>query len=120
MTQEDIDLFMESIDIGYTRCNVQPITGRWFMRERESVYGCGITSALINKNGLTDYMAMGDVKRLNAAESEFNLSAEFIDGFVHGFDNRPLYGGNLDDNTPDYKNGYRCGQEKREKWIFKG
>jgi hypothetical protein len=120
MTQEDIDLFMESVDIGYTRCNIQPTSGTFFKHYDNMPAVCGITAALINKNGIDVYKLNRCVCFIPEAEKEFNMTHSFINGFIAGFDG-------VDSNSryypqsgacrADYDNGYCCGQEKREKWI---
>jgi hypothetical protein len=118
MTQEDIDLFLESVDTGYTRCNVQPMCGDYMRYSGPvacpTVYGCGITAALINKNGLSAFQNMSNYPA-DVVSKEFNLSMDFITGFIAGFDS-------LARRLPyvhDYCLGYDYGQQKFKKWINK-
>jgi hypothetical protein len=120
MTQEDIDLFLESVDIGYTRCNVQPISGIYFKYCNNALAGCGIASALINKNGidLAVWKKEGSATRFKSiAQRDFNLSELFLGGFIYGFDGH--ISGSAPDDPSDYSRGYRYGLEKRKKWIMK-
>jgi hypothetical protein len=123
MTQEDIDLFMESVDIGYTRCKVQPMTGLWLHYENDQVYCCGITAALINKNGIEGLDdANAQLLMPYFAEREFNLDQMFISGFLAGFDRAdytPEFIAKSSVTNTEYVTGYKCGKEKREKWILK-
>jgi hypothetical protein len=118
MTQEDIDLFLEGVDIGYTRCNVKPITREWFEHTGGCIFGCGITAALINKQGFETFRDREAciVDRICNACKEFNLSSMFVDGFIAGFDGYKRYYF----TDADYTKGYEYGREKREKWILKG
>jgi hypothetical protein len=119
MTQEDIDLFMESVDIGYTRCDVKPISGDWLVNPtitNRHTQCCGMMAALINKNGLETY-ADQDTNFYNliaVVKNEFNLSKSFFEGFLTGFDADVAC-----ETNPEYMSGYLCGKEKREKWILK-
>jgi hypothetical protein len=123
MTQEDIDLFLESIDTGYTRCNVQPMSRKWFQYHNEDcIFGCGITAALINKNGLARYrniitdLCPADMYRIltKVARDEFNLSPSFVTGFLDGFDGNSK---SREGNT-DYDRGHAYGLEKRRTWMY--
>jgi hypothetical protein len=125
MTQEDIDLFLESVDIGYTRCKVQPMTGMWLYYENNQVHGCGITAALISKNGIEGLEDADELLLLpETVEKEFNLSMAFVTGFLGGFDASKFMPELTTKLTvkpsvrnTEYTKGYQCGKEKREKWI---
>jgi hypothetical protein len=118
MTQEDVDLFLESVDIGYTRCNVQPTSGTFFKRCTNAVMGCGITAALINKNGIDMCNEESVLTFRRTVQQEFNLSELFVMGFIFGFDGNIT--GSKPDDPDDYSKGYYCGQKKRKKWITSG
>jgi hypothetical protein len=123
MTQEDIDLFMESVDIGYTRCNIQPIACAWLVNPtivNTRAQCCGMMAAIINKNGLEAYegQKMDLYKMKDLVKNEFNLSALFFNGFVHGFDGDGVWH-ELPEGMPEYMSGYQCGRAKRKKWIVR-
>jgi hypothetical protein len=121
MTQEDIRLFLESVDNGFTYSKVQPQDGACLTYRNDEIRGCGVMSALINKNGVESYLQSdtGIYDLMNqSAQKEFNMTPSFLHGFIDGFDGSAIER-MIEENSTEYDEGYLYGCEKRKKWILR-